>query len=117
MHLVLPFEHMAKAAQYMEPSVFEYVREGEIESFESFEKFDFLAFDWYDVHSERTEDYKMLTYVSRENQIILKEDATGKEDNRRARGGESGAQIRAAALQILRPTFKRRYGLPLEARE
>ena len=63
MQLVLPFEHMAKAAQYMEPSVFEYVREGEIESFESFEKFDFLAFDWYDVHSERTEDYKMLAYV------------------------------------------------------
>ena len=56
MQLVLPFEHMAKAAQYMEPSVFEYVREGEIESFESFEKFDFLAFDWYDVHGERTED-------------------------------------------------------------
>ena len=25
MQLVLPFEHMAKAAQYMEPSVFEYV--------------------------------------------------------------------------------------------
>lgn len=70
MQLVLPFEHMAKAAQYMEPSVFEYVREGEIESFESFEKFDFLAFDWYDVHSERTEDYKMLAYVSRENLII-----------------------------------------------
>ena len=58
MQLVLPFEHMAKAAQYMakaaqymEPSVFEYVREGEIESFESFEKFNFLAFDWYDVQS------------------------------------------------------------------
>lgn len=77
MHLVLPFEHMAKAAQYMEPSVFEYVREGEIESFESFEKFDFLAFDWYDVHSERTEDYKMLAYVSRENLIIFTEGAAG----------------------------------------
>ena len=63
MQLVLPFEHMAKAAQYMEPSVFEYVREGEIESFESFEKFDFLAFDWYDVHSERTEDYKNDSYA------------------------------------------------------
>ena len=77
MQLVLPFEHMAKAAQYMEPSVFEYVREGEIESFESFEKFDFLAFDWYDVHSERTEDYKMLAYVSRENLIIFTEGAAG----------------------------------------
>lgn len=75
MQLVLPFEHMAKAAQYMEPSVFEYVREGEIESFESFEKFDFLAFDWYDVHSKRTEDYKMLAYVSRENLIIFTEGA------------------------------------------
>ena len=70
MQLVLPFEHMAKAAQYMEPSVFEYVREGEIESFESFEKFDFLAFDWYDVHSERTEDYKMLAYVSRTDRYL-----------------------------------------------
>lgn len=77
MQLVLPFEHMAKAAQYMEPSVFEYVREGEIESFESFEKFNFLAFDWYDVHSERTEDYKMLAYVSRENLIIFTEGAAG----------------------------------------
>ena len=77
MQLVLPFEHMAKAAQYMEPSVFEYVREGEIESFESFEKFDFLAFDWYDVHSKRTEDYKMLAYVSRENLIIFTEGAAG----------------------------------------
>lgn len=77
MQIVLPFEHMAKAAQYMEPSVFEYVREGEIESFESFEKFDFLAFDWYDVHSERTEDYKMLAYVSRENLIIFTEGAAG----------------------------------------
>ena len=77
MQLVLPFEHMAKAAQYMEPSVFEYVREGEIESFESFEKFDFLAFDWYDVHSERTEHYKMLAYVSRENLIIFTEGAAG----------------------------------------
>mgnify|MGYP000016603990 FL=1 len=56
---------------------FEYVREGEIESFESFEKFDFLAFDWYDVHSERTEDYKMLAYVSRENLIIFTEGAAG----------------------------------------
>ena len=63
MQFVLPFEHMAKAAQYMEPSVFEYVREGEIESFESFEKFDFLAFDWYDVHSKRTEDYKNGSYA------------------------------------------------------
>lgn len=77
MQLVLPFEHMAKAAQYMEPSVFEYVREGEIESFESFEKFNFLAFDWYDVHSKRTEDYKMLAYVSRENLIIFTEGAAG----------------------------------------
>ena len=77
MQLVLPFEHMAKAAQYMEPSVFEYVREGEIESFESFEKFNFLAFDWYDVHSERTEDYKMLAYVRRENLIIFTEGAAG----------------------------------------
>lgn len=120
MQLVLPFEHMAKAAQYMEPSVFEYVREGEIESFESFEKFDFLAFDWYDVHSERTEDYKMLAYVSRENLIIFTEGAAGDTAKKIMDGlAEENPELRlrAAALQILRPTFKRRYGLPLEARE
>ena len=67
-----------------------------------------LPFDWYDVHSERTEDYKMLAYVSRENLIIFTEGAAGdtaKKIMDGARGGESGAQIRAAALQILRPTL------------
>ena len=57
MQLVLPFEHMAKAAQYMEPSVFEYVREGEIESFESFEKFDFRSSDPSSCSTDSSSDF------------------------------------------------------------
>ena len=86
MQLVLPFEHMAKAAQYMEPSVFEYVREGEIESFESFEKFDFLAFDWYDVHSDWTEDSRFLLYLDREHLLCFCEEERGLRRRRRQQG-------------------------------
>lgn len=31
----------------------DYIHEGQIEAFEGFEDFDLIAFDWYDVRSER----------------------------------------------------------------
>ena len=79
--------------------------EGEIESFESFEKFDFLAFDWYDVHSERTEDYKMLAYVSRENLIIFTEGAAG--DTKKIMDGLAAENPELRSEQMLYRFFVR----------
>lgn len=52
-HLVLPFHRMEEAAPYLDPKRLHYLHEGQSESFESFEDFDLLAFDWYDIHSDR----------------------------------------------------------------
>ena len=65
-HLVLPFHRMEEAAPYLDPKRLHYLHEGQSESFESFEDFDLLAFDWYDIHSDRTETAKILVYVTQE---------------------------------------------------
>lgn len=74
MQLVLPFRRMAEAAPYMEKRLFDYINEGQIESFESFENFDLLAFDWYDIHSRSTTESKILVYLDREDLFIFCED-------------------------------------------
>lgn len=63
--LVLPFSRMAEAAPYMDPTRFHYISQDQSESFEGFDDFDLLAFDWYDVHSQRTDTAKILVYVTR----------------------------------------------------
>lgn len=57
---------MEEAAPYLDPKRLHYLHEGQSESFESFEDFDLLAFDWYDIHSDRTETAKILVYVTQE---------------------------------------------------
>jgi magnesium transporter len=74
MQMVLPFRRMAEAEPYMDAKVLAYLNEGQIESFESFETFDIVAFDWYDVHSERTKNAQMLLYLDREDLFIFCED-------------------------------------------
>ena len=75
MQLVLPLSRMAEAAPYMDPKVFRYIHEGQTESFESFETFNLLAFNWYDIHSDRTDDSKVLIYMDRKDLFFLCEDA------------------------------------------
>lgn len=75
MQKILSFRRMAEAAGEMHSQVFDYINEGQIESFESFETFDLLAFDWYDVHSERTETSKVLIYLDQEDVFFFCEDA------------------------------------------
>ena len=53
MQKVILFDRVSNAASYMDKDVFQYISESRIESFESFDTFNLLAFDWYDIHSER----------------------------------------------------------------
>ena len=43
-------------------------------AFEGFEDFDLIAFDWYDVRSERTAASQMLLYLDREDLFVFCED-------------------------------------------
>lgn len=58
----------------MDAKVLDYLNDGQIETFESFENFDIITFDWYDVHSDRTEDSQMLIYLDREDLFFFCED-------------------------------------------
>ena len=51
---------MNEVAPLMDAKTFDYISECEVESFESFDDFDLLAFDYYDVRSNDTEDSKNL---------------------------------------------------------
>ena len=79
MRSVLSFRRMAEAQAYMDVRVLDYINEGQIESFESFEDFDIIAFDWYDVHSSRTENAQMLVYLDREDLFFFCEDEAAEE--------------------------------------
>ena len=77
--LVLPFSRMAEAAPYMDPTRFHYISQDQSESFEGFDDFDLLAFDWYDVHSQRTDTAKILVYVTRAELFFFCESAAALE--------------------------------------
>lgn len=74
MRMVLPISQIEQAAPYMDRRVLEHIGDGQTEAFEGFESFDLLAFDWYDVHSERTKSAQMLLYLDREDLFIFCED-------------------------------------------
>ena len=70
MQKVVNIGNVGVIAQYMTPAVFKYIGESRIESFESFDEFVLMAFDWYDIHTERTEDAKIIVYLD-ENDLFF----------------------------------------------
>ena len=77
MRQVFTYAQLHKAAAYMDPKVFDYINECESESFECHDVFDLLAFDYYDVHSERTESSKILIYMDKEDLFFFCRDRAG----------------------------------------
>ena len=74
MRKVLPMSRIREMEPYMDAKVLDYIHEGQIEAFEGFEDFDLIAFDWYDVRSERTAASQMLLYLDREDLFLFCED-------------------------------------------
>ena len=60
---VVLFSNMHEVASFMEPKAFSYIKESQIESFESFEYFNLIAFNWYDIRSESVLDSKIIIYI------------------------------------------------------
>lgn len=71
METVLPMERLGEMRSYMDQRVLRHIHEGQSEAFEGFEGFDLIAFDWYDVRSDRTEDVRFLLYLDRERLLCF----------------------------------------------
>lgn len=71
METVLPLARLEEMQAYMDPRVLRHIHEGQSEAFEGFEGFDLIAFDWYDVRSDRTEDARFLLYLDRERLLCF----------------------------------------------
>ena len=84
MRMVLPMSRIREMEPYMDTKVLDYIHEGQIEAFEDFESFDLIAFDWYDVRSERTAASQMLLYLDREDLFAFCEDSAAEEAARAA---------------------------------
>ncbi len=74
MRKVVLFEEIGDIAKLVNNEAFDLMEALKTESFEAHEGFDLLAFDWYDVHSERTENSKMVIYLDDKNLFFLCED-------------------------------------------
>ena len=89
MEVVLPLSRLGEMTAYMDERVSRHLHEGQSEAFEGFEEFDLIAFDWYDVHSDWTEDSRFLLYLDREHLLCFCEEERGL---RRAREIFSGLE-------------------------
>ncbi len=67
MQKIFTFAQIGEAAACMDNKVLGYISGWQSESFESHETFDLLAFDYYDIRSERTASSKILIYMDKEN--------------------------------------------------
>ncbi len=75
MYKFFSFANTDEAAPYIDRRMLRYIGEQITDSFECFKDCDILAFDWYDVQSDRTDDSKMLLYWDREDLLIFCETA------------------------------------------
>ena len=55
--------------------ILQMVSESQLEGFEGFGTFDILGFNWYDIHSDSKESYRLLMYIDAHDLIIYCQDA------------------------------------------
>lgn len=77
METVLPLSRLGEMTAYLDAHIFRHIHEGQSEAFEGFEHFDLIAFDWYDVQSDWTEDSRFLIYLDREQLFCFCEEERG----------------------------------------
>lgn len=76
MRKIILFEEIADIVKYVNNDAFDFMEACKSESFEAHTGFDLLAFDWYDVYSERTENSKIVIYIDCENLFIMCADSS-----------------------------------------
>ena len=94
MYKVFSFTKTDEAASYIDKKILRYIDEQITDSFECFKDCDILAFDWYDVQSEKKEDFKMLLYLDGKDLLVFCETSEAEEKANmilRTMTGEEGA--------------------------
>ena len=79
MYKVFSFTNTDEAVPYMDKKILRYIDEQITDSFECFKDCDILAFDWYDVQSEKKEDFKMLLYLDGKDLLVFCETSEAEE--------------------------------------
>lgn len=79
MYKVFLFTNTDEAVPYMDKKILRYIDEQITDSFECFKDCDILAFDWYDVQSEKKEDFKMLLYLDGKDLLVFCETSEAEE--------------------------------------
>jgi magnesium transporter len=74
MQKVLPFAQIPEMAPYLDAKLLAYLRDGQVETFESFEQFSILAFDWYEAGGKSRECPQIMIYHDREDVFFFCED-------------------------------------------
>ena len=94
MYKVFSFTKTDEAATNKDKKILRYIDEQITDSFECFKDCDILAFDWYDVQSEKKEDFKMLLYLDGKDLLVFCETSEAEEKANmilRTMTGEEGA--------------------------
>ena len=71
MQKTLYIRDIASVADRIDRALIEYIKEGQIETFEGFRHFDILAFDWYDIYDVEAEPEKILIYLDADDVFFL----------------------------------------------
>lgn len=76
MQKVIRFEQVRDYTDFIDPSVVDYIRDGQTETFESFEDYSLIAFDWYDLQNTAVPPAQILVYIDRDDLFYICENDT-----------------------------------------
>ena len=71
MQKIIYMNQIQEYSSYIDQSVIDYIKEGQIETFESFEKYDIIAFKWYDIRDIDSDSEKIMIYIDKDDLFFL----------------------------------------------
>ena len=71
MQKIIYMNQIEEYSSYIDKSVIDYIKESQVETFESFEKYDIIAFKWYDIRDIESESEKIMIYIDKDDLFYL----------------------------------------------
>lgn len=79
MQKIIYMNQIQEYSSYIDQSVIDYIKESQVETFESFEKYDIIAFKWYDIRDVESESEKIMIYIDKDDLFYLCENESSYE--------------------------------------
>lgn len=70
MQKVILRSEIAEYGAYIDQPIIDYIRDGQIETYESFSRFDLIAFDWYDLQDANKDPSQIIIYLDDKNNLF-----------------------------------------------